>query len=82
MSENQMVKFSDVHITSGFWKKRQEINRSITVRAVRDRFTETRRFAAFDMNYRDGMENKPHIYWDSDVAKWIEGVAYPKYIHL
>lgn len=76
MSENQAVKFSDVHITSGFWKKRQEINRSTTVRTVRDRFAETGRFAAFDMNYRDGMENKPHIYWDSDVAKWIEGVAY------
>ena len=22
------------------------------------------------------MPNKPHIYWDSDVVKWIEGAAY------
>ena len=22
------------------------------------------------------MENKPHYFWDSDVAKWMEGAAY------
>ena len=22
------------------------------------------------------MDKKPHVYWDSDVAKWVEGACY------
>lgn len=36
---------------------------------------ETGRFEAFKLNWREGMPNKPHIYWDSDVAKVVEGMA-------
>ncbi len=68
------VDFSSVKITGGFWAQKQSLVRDVTVNAVYDRFVETGRFDAFKCN--KDTELKPHIFWDSDVAKWIEGVAY------
>lgn len=48
----------------------------MTVDALYDRFKETGRFEAMKMNWREGMPYKPHIFWESDVTKWIEGAAY------
>ena len=62
-------------ITGGFWKKRQQINRVATLGAVYDRFEETGRFAALNCRWEEGMP-KPHHFWDSDAAKWLEGAAY------
>ncbi len=70
------IEFSDVKITGGYWKARQDINRSVTLKAVYDRFNETGRFEALKCDLRDGDTNIPHIFWDSDVAKWIEGASY------
>lgn len=70
------IEFSDVKITGGYWKARQDINRSVTLKAVYDRFNETGRFEALKCDLRDGDTNTPHIFWDSDVAKWIEGASY------
>lgn len=70
------IEFSDVKITGGYWKARQAINRSVTLKAVYDRFNETGRFEALKCDLRDGDTNIPHIFWDSDVAKWIEGASY------
>ena len=64
---------------SGFWHEKEELNRKVTINAVYDRFYETGRIEAFKFNWHEGMANKPHIYWDSDVAKWIEGAAYILY---
>lgn len=60
----------------GFWKNRFEINKNVTIPAVYERFSETGRFAAFNCDWHEGMEHKPHFFWDSDIAKWIEAVAY------
>ena len=68
--------YDRVDITGGFWKERQELIRSTTVHNVYLRFRETGRFEAFKLNWHEGEERRPHIFWDSDVAKWIEGVAY------
>ena len=62
--------FSDVKITGGFWKKKQEMVRKTTLWAVYDRFSETGRFAALNCDWKEGKPFRPHIYWDSDVAKW------------
>ena len=70
------IEFSDVKITGGYWKARQDINCSVTLKAVYDRFNETGRFEALKCDLRDGDTNIPHIFWDSDVAKWIEGASY------
>lgn len=68
--------FENVKINSGFWKFYSDLNRNAIVKNVYRRFKETGRFDALCCVWREGMSNKPHIYWDSDVAKWIEGAAY------
>lgn len=68
------VDFKNVKITGGFWKEKQDLIRNTTVYAVYDRFNETGRFEALKCD--PNAEKKAHIFWDSDVAKWIEGVAY------
>lgn len=72
------ISFDNVEITGGFWKNKQDLNKNVTVYAVRDRFKETGRFDAFKCDWKDGMppQYRPHIFWDSDIAKWIEGAAY------
>lgn len=71
-----LVPFSNVMINGGFWKEKQDLIKNTTVHAVYDRFKETHRFDALKCQWKDGDPNMPHIFWDSDVAKWIEGVAY------
>ena len=68
--------FSKTVLQGGFWKYYYDRNREVTVGAVYNRFLETGRFAALKCNWQEGQENKPHFYWDSDVAKWIEGVGF------
>ena len=72
----EKIDFSKVRITDGFWRQKQEMVKNVTARAVYDRFKDTGRIDAFKCDWKEGMPNRPHFYWDSDVAKWIEGVAY------
>ncbi len=60
----------------GYWKNRFDINKSATIPTVYKRFTETGRFDAFKFEWKEGDPNRPHIFWDSDIAKWMEAVAY------
>ena len=68
--------YKNVKITGGFFHKKQTLNRKITMQSVWDRFSDTGRIDAFSFSWKEGMDKKPHIFWDSDVAKWMEGAAY------
>lgn len=70
------VSYLDVNINKGFWKEKLDMISDVTVQSVYNRFKETHRFSALDCLWKEGEPNMPHIFWDSDVAKWIEGVAY------
>jgi len=70
------ISFKNVEITSGFWHHRQQLNRTATIYTVMQRFADTGRFEALNCRWREGETNKPHIFWDSDVAKWMESVGY------
>ncbi len=70
------VSFDTIDVTDGFWKEKQDLFYNKTIKAVYDRFEETGRFEALKFNWKEGMPNKPHIFWESDVTKWIEGAAY------
>lgn len=72
----ERIPFTQVKVTGGFWKRRQQINETTTIHAVYDRFVETGRFAAFGCSWREGEPNRPDCFWDSDVAKWMEAAAY------
>ena len=65
-----------VRLTGGFWKQKEDLNRDVTIPAVFNRFEETGRIEAFKCNWKEGMPKQPHIFWDSDVVKWMEGAAY------
>lgn len=69
------INFTNISINDGFWKERYNLNKNISLESVYKRFEETGRFDALRFNYD---ENKiyPHIFFDSDVAKWIEAVGY------
>ncbi|MCR5690373.1 MAG: glycoside hydrolase family 127 protein [Clostridiales bacterium] len=75
MSELKQLPFRDVNITGGFWADKQKLVRDTVIYAVRDRFEDTGRFKAFEFSWREGDEHKPHIFWDSDIAKWLESAA-------
>ncbi len=72
----EFIDFSDIQVTGGFWKQKQDMNRNSTVKAVYDRFSQSNRFDALKCDWKARGEYDAHIYWDSDVAKWIEGVSY------
>jgi hypothetical protein len=61
---------------AGFWQQRQEINRKHTLPIEYQQLKETGRWDAFRLNWKAGQPNPPHIFWDSDVAKWIEAASY------
>lgn len=70
------VSYRQSEITGGFWKQKQDLVRKETVGAVYDRFKETGRIDAFRFDWKPGKPLQPHYFWDSDVAKWMEGAAY------
>lgn len=70
------VSYLNVDINEGFWKKKLDMISDVTIKSVYDRFEQTHRFSALDCLWKEGDPDMPHIFWDSDVAKWIEGVAY------
>ena len=72
----KFIDYFNTSIDSGIWKEKQDLNRATTIYSVYDRFKETGRFDAFKCDWKEGMPFKPHIFWDSDIAKWLESVAY------
>lgn len=68
-------KYGDVTISGGFWKNAEDMNKTKTIDAVWNRFYDTGRIDAMKFEWKPGMENEPHEYWDSDVFKWVEGAC-------
>ncbi len=68
--------YESVKLTPCYLYDKQELNRKVSINSVYDRFDETGRIGAFNFDYKEGDEKRPHIFWDSDVAKWMEGAAY------
>jgi len=77
MKKTTAVSFRDVDITGGFWKEKQTLISETTIYAVMNRFEDTGRFEAFNLSWKEGSDiPKPHYFWDSDIAKWMESAAY------
>ncbi len=70
------ISFHQVKLTGGFWKEKQDLIRDVTIYSVYKQFADTGRIEAFRCDWTKGKPHQPHFYWDSDVAKWIESVAY------
>lgn len=75
MKKGKFIGFEQVDLTDGFWHDRYELNKTVSMENVRRRFEESGRFDALRFNFlKNG--RRPHVFFDSDVAKWMEAVAY------
>ncbi len=69
------LQYGTVTIDDGFWKEAEDLNKTVTIDAVWNRFHDTGRMDALKFNWKPGMDKQPHAYWDSDVFKWLEGAC-------
>ena len=75
MERFENVPFHKIKYKPGFWRDRVLLNRNVSLESVLERFEETGRMEALRFTWRQ-KEHPLHFYYDSDVAKWIEAVAY------
>ncbi|MBO7148033.1 MAG: glycoside hydrolase family 127 protein [Lentisphaeria bacterium] len=66
----------DIRLTDPVLRFRQERCFDSTIPAVIAQTLKSGRIQAFALKWKEGMPDKPHIFWDSDVAKVMEGMAY------
>ena len=66
----------DVRPADPVFAKRIATGIARTIPAAMEKTVETGRLDAFRLNWQEGQPNKPHIFWDSDTAKVLEGMAY------
>lgn len=77
-------KFIHAHCQPGsFWEKWQSAARKVTIPVQLELLQTTGRYHAFNLKHLDYYDREPaiwpvpdHLFWESDVAKWIEGVCY------
>lgn len=71
----QAVPLTKIRLDSGFWAARQATNHTQTIPAVTRQLELTGRLDAWRLDWQPG-QPPPHVFWDSDVGKWIEAVGY------
>ncbi|MDE6398530.1 MAG: glycoside hydrolase family 127 protein [Clostridiales bacterium] len=75
MKLKENISFESVELVDGFWADKYRVNATASLQNIKKRFEETGRFEAMRFRYKEtGIE--PHLYYDSDCAKWIESVSY------
>ncbi len=75
------VPFTRVILSDEFWGPRLRVNREVTLPTQYQQLKQTGRIDAFRLDWKPGQEPKPHFFWDSDVAKWIEAASYSLAAH-
>ena len=72
---------ADVGIDDAFWGPRQETNRAVTIPHEYRQCRDTGRIGSLRLAWKPGEADRPHHFWDSDVAKWIEAASYTLATH-
>ncbi len=75
MFKYRSPRLSEVRLQDGFLFPRQRTNGKVTIPSAVRQCRDTGRIDAFRLQWRPGMAKQPHIYWDSDFAKVLEGMA-------
>jgi len=75
------VPLTKVTIDDRFWAPRIATNREKTIPHIYRKCKETGRIDAWRLQWKPGKKPVPHIFWDSDVAKWIEAASYSLAVH-
>ena len=76
MRELTPVLQTQVQIRDGFWGERLRVNRETTLPIEYEQCKSTGRIDAFRLRWKPGDPDPPHVFWDSDVAKWVEAASY------
>ena len=76
MNAYQNSKIGEVRLNDAYFAPRIAANHTNTLPANVRKCHETTRLEAFRLDWKKGMPNHPHFFWDSDVAKVLEGMAY------
>ncbi len=71
----------EIELKDSFLAPRVELGYTSTIPSSVKRCRETGRINAFTLAWKEGMPDKPHPFWDSDVAKVVEGMAYMLKLH-
>lgn len=92
-TENKGPRFSplplqNVTLDDQFWRPRLEVNRTATLPFLYDQLERVGAIRALDLQPRpltvprhEGSAVTPQMWWDSDIAKWIETAAYSLATH-
>ena len=68
------MELDKVRINHGFWKKRKDLNINSSFYAVLNSFKKSGRIRALTNEHYSN--EKPHIFWESDLAKLMEGAFF------
>ncbi|AJW80718.1 glycoside hydrolase family 127 protein [Clavibacter michiganensis] len=67
---------TSVVIDDAFWSPRIEQGRTTTLPTQEHQLRTGGQFEALSLSWKPGDDNEPHIFWESDIAKWIEAASY------
>jgi DUF1680 family protein len=90
MTRHRPVAFTNVRFTDRLWRARQRAVRERTVPFLYSQMEKIGTIAALDVDkppgplafpYRRNNTSTSVMYWDSDIAKWIETASYTLAIH-
>ncbi|MBR7121226.1 MAG: glycoside hydrolase family 127 protein [Lentisphaeria bacterium] len=76
MNKFHSAPLTAVKLADKFFAPGQQQSFSVTIPSALAKCEETGRIEAFKLSWKEGAPNRPHIFWDSDVAKVLEGMAY------
>ena len=66
---------NEARLTGGALARRQQTALASTIPATMAKIIATGRLDAFRLDWKPGQPKMPHVYWDSDTAKVLEGMA-------
>ncbi|PJJ71631.1 hypothetical protein CLV46_1182 [Diaminobutyricimonas aerilata] len=72
---------TDVVIDDAFWAPRRETVRTATLPQQEHMLRTGGQIEALAHAWKPGDPNEPHVFWESDVAKWIEAASYSLATH-
>lgn len=82
MTASDPIPFTQVHIDDPFWNPRLLANRETSLVEQYKQLKSSGRIDALRLQWKPGSDlPQPHIFWDSDTAKWLEAACYTYQLH-
>ena len=76
-----MGDLKNTEIREGFLSEIRQRTLKVTLPMEYDQLERTGRIASLRCEWEEGQPQKPHFFWDSDIAKWIEAASYSLLLH-